>query len=424
MIRFLSACLGFLTFLTLAACEPEPESTATRANTQEALGAGGPRLALVIGNSRYTGLPNLDNPEADARLMAKTLKDLGFQLQGGGPKINLTSRQMKREIAAYRQFIERTGGLGAIYFAGHAVQIDGENWLAPVDAAIANRADFTERFVSAQTIFGKDNAGGVNLVILDACRDNPFDALPGTRAAGLDFLRGAGSGLSAIVAPPDTLVAFATAPGSVALDGDGSNSPYAAALSRALLASDRRLEDAFIQVRRQVSAVSGGSQVPWETSSLTRQVALKQSTPPRMNPLPPGTDKASILASQRREIVYCKPLPNVEPQWRTAGLGCVSIRQLPDQSFEYAAYSGSRANPRCAYPRWSSKLDVFDARSQVFRYASSFYQFEGDTLVKTDERSGEKTVHYPTEICVVDEQCFAKDSNGRVSSHSNCRDEG
>ena len=134
--------------------------------------------------------------------------------------------------------------------------------------------------------------------------------------------------------------------------------------------------------------------------------------------------KASILASQRREIVYCKPLPNVEPQWRPTGLGCVSIRQLPDQSFEYAAYSGSRANPRCAYPRWSSKLDVFDARSQVFRYASSFYQFEGDTLVKTDESSGEKTVHYPTEICVVDEQCFVEDRFGRMSSHSNCGKEG
>ena len=243
-----------------------------------------PRTALVIGNSSYAALGSLDNPANDARLVSRTLQGLGFRLEGGGPLFNLSGAQMRAAVANYRQSLASRGGVGLVYFAGHAVQVNGRNWLAPSDARPASLADISRQFVPAEALFGQGgNRGAVNMVILDACRDNPFQSQSGARSSPIPELRGTSAGLSRVVAPPDTLVAFATAPGAVALDGSGANSPYAAALSRALAQPGARVEDVFINTRNIVERSTGGVQTPWETSSLTKRVVLNsgRSSGPR-----------------------------------------------------------------------------------------------------------------------------------------------
>jgi hypothetical protein len=132
--------------------------------------------------------------------------------------------------------------------------------------------------VSADDLFKAGSAPGVdlNMVILDACRDNPFDPRSGGRSATIADarLRNVSSGLSSVAAPAGTLIAFATAPGDVAFDGQGTNSPYAKALAQALREPGERIEDVFIRVRGLVANATDGKQVPWETSSLTKQVVL------------------------------------------------------------------------------------------------------------------------------------------------------
>lgn len=241
------------------------------------VGRGAAKTALVIGNSGYRAIPALDNPASDAQLMSRTLKTMGFQLIGGGPQIDLSRAQMASALSAYRSRLSSRGGIGVVYFAGHAVQIEGRNWLAPTDVAPSSAGDVTRQFIAAEQLFGGRIGRSTNLVILDACRDNPFSPASGSRAAPVPGLRGTSAGLSRVQAPPDTLVAFATSPGAVALDGSGSNSPYAAALARALQEPGARVEDVFIRVRNIVSRTTGGQQTPWETSSLTQRVVLRPS---------------------------------------------------------------------------------------------------------------------------------------------------
>ena len=236
------------------------------------------RTALVIGNGAYQSLGWLENPTNDARLMADTLQDLGFVIHSGGPMVDLDAAQMRAAVADYRASLAERGGMGAVYFAGHAVQVEGRNWLAPVDAAPRDFSDLRDQFVAADDLMQAGAAAGVdlNMVVLDACRDNPFASRGEGRSSPIDDprLRSVSAGLSSVAAPPGTLVAFATSPGSVAFDGQGSNSPYAEALAQALREPGERIEDVFIRVRGLVAGATAGQQVPWETSSLTKQVVL------------------------------------------------------------------------------------------------------------------------------------------------------
>lgn len=182
------------------------------------------RLALVIGNGAYATSP-LRNPTNDARALGKALEALGFEVMAHE---NLDQREMRRAILDFGTRL-REGGVGLLYFAGHGLQVNGRNYRVPVDAAI-----------------------NVNLVILDACRDNPFAR----------SFRSASRGLAAIDAPSGTLIAYATAPGRVARDGEGANGLYTGELLRALQAPGQRVEDVFKRVRQSVLERSGGDQVP------------------------------------------------------------------------------------------------------------------------------------------------------------------
>jgi len=215
------------------------------------------RYALVIGNSAYATAP-LPNPVNDADLMAETLAGLGFKVK---LHKDLTRRDMRRAIVDFGQSLEEApkGSVALIFYAGHGIRIDGENYLIPVDAVISDPLDVKIEGVQASTVLETLNRyEGLNIVVLDACRNNPFEG--GTRSGG--------GGLARMDAPTGTLVAFSTAPGRVAEDGEGRNSPYTHALVRAMQVPGMKVEDVFKRVRIEVLERTSKRQVPWESSSL------------------------------------------------------------------------------------------------------------------------------------------------------------
>ena len=221
--------------------------------------AAEPRLALVFGNSAYGVVTPLDNPVHDAQLMTEALGQVDFDVT---LLIDATQIEMKRAIAQFGRELRQAGSdaTGLFYYAGHGVQSFGNNYLLPVDVALADAADLDLMAVEAQTVLRQmaSARNRTNLVILDACRNNPFENVPELNESGLAEMK----------APTGTFLAYATAPGGVALDGQGENSPFTQAVVEQIVVPGQPIEQAFKEVRRAVLAQSGGQQTPWDTSSL------------------------------------------------------------------------------------------------------------------------------------------------------------
>jgi len=218
------------------------------------------KLALLIGNAEYLNGP-LDNPVNDARLIGATLKSLGFEVY---IHENANQKTMKRAIRDFGKKLELAGedAVGLFYFSGHGLQSEGENYLSPIGAEVRNEADVEIEMVSANAILKQMDfaRNGLNIVILDACRTNRFSR----------GFRSAQNGLADnIAAPTGSILAYATAPDSVAYDGRGDNSPYAEALAEAMLMPNTPVEAVFKAVRISVINETDEKQVPWESTSLT-----------------------------------------------------------------------------------------------------------------------------------------------------------
>lgn len=213
------------------------------------------RVALVIGNGGYKTVP-LANAVNDATDIGNALQKNGFTVT---VKTDLDQKGMK---VAIRQFGEaiRNGSVGLFYFAGHGVQVGGRNYLIPVDAVIEKEGDVDVEGVDLNAVLAQMEQAGnrLNIVILDACRDNPF-------ARGF---RSTTSGLAAVDAPAGTFIAYATSPGRTASDGTGRNGLYTAELLNAIGQPGLPIEEVFKQVRSNVRMKSGGKQVPWDASSI------------------------------------------------------------------------------------------------------------------------------------------------------------
>lgn len=224
------------------------------------------RIALVIGNGSYERVSSLDNPVADAQAMAEKLTLTGFQvtLITDGTMLELSSA-----ISAFGRDLRDAGSdaTGLFYYAGHGVQNFGTNYLLPVDVVISDPADLDFRAINAQAVLRQmDSArNATNIFILDACRNNPFDDVP-------EFGE---NGLAEMSAPTGTFLAYATAPGAVAFDGDTGNSPFTAALTRRLETPGSPIEEVFRNVRIDVLEKTAGLQTPWDTSSLTSEFVFK-----------------------------------------------------------------------------------------------------------------------------------------------------
>lgn len=243
------------------------------------------KFALVIGNSDYTHIPKLKNPANDAKDMAKALKKLDFD-------VTLLRDASKLEIEfSVKQFTEKlkeTGGVGMFFYAGHGSQLEGDNYLVPVNVNVTQESEIKSKAYNIAFLLGsmRQAKNNTNIIVLDACRDNPFKELAAknTRsAAGGKGGRGLvkinapelNSGLSKLDAPPNTLIAYATAPGKVALDGSGRNSPYTRQLVKAIQREGLTVDQVFKEVRAGVLDKTKGAQIPWESSSLVADFYFK-----------------------------------------------------------------------------------------------------------------------------------------------------
>jgi hypothetical protein len=220
------------------------------------------RIALIIGNADYTTTSKLRNTLNDAKAMSATLKSLGFDVT---TIENGTYETIKNAIYAFGDRIQDVD-VSLFFYAGHGLEVDGTNYLVPVDADIQSHLDVKQKCIPLSGVsntmeFANDE--GLNMIILDACRNNPFPA--GKRG---------GTGLARINAPSGTLIAYATDPGSVASDGDGTNGLYTGELIKQLKVS-QRIEDIFMHTRNNVEQISGGKQRPWEEARLKGIFYLK-----------------------------------------------------------------------------------------------------------------------------------------------------
>jgi uncharacterized protein len=247
------------------------------------------RVALVVGNASYEA-KKLKNARNDAELMARTLKDAGFDvltvLDGG-------AAEMRAAVTEFGRRLKVPDTVALFYYAGHGVQADGENYLVPLAADISDMTEVALNSVSLSDVLKTmaRSESRMNIVILDACRDNPFAATTRAIAQG---------GLAPVVAPSGTLIGYATAPGQVARDGDGDNSPYSAALAANIAQAGQTLEEVFRNARRRVIETTLGRQVPWEHSSLVGEFFFrpKSAGPEGRDPRLDLTDGAVARLSE------------------------------------------------------------------------------------------------------------------------------
>jgi tetratricopeptide (TPR) repeat protein len=234
--------------------------------------SGGKRVALVIGNGKYSKVPALDNPTRDAELFARTLRNVGFD--DITIKLNLPRTEM---VAALKEFekVAKTADWAAIYFAGHGIEVGGVNYMVPIDAQMTDENSISTQMVNMEYLLAAVEVGKkMRLVILDACRNNPYaqQARVASTSRGVDGLGSfaVGNGLSRVEPQPGTLVVYSAKAGEFALDGDGKNSPFAEALVRRIEQKPaievRRL---FDFVREDVVEATRKQQQPFAYGSLS-----------------------------------------------------------------------------------------------------------------------------------------------------------
>ncbi len=244
--------------LLLLACVLGTFATASAADSQR-------RLALVIGNSAYD--PGaLKNPVNDANAMAENLRAMGFEV------IHLENANQAMMEDAVKTLSDQlaAGGVGLFYYAGHGVQSEGRNYLIPVQALFYQESDLAKKAVDASWVLERMESANndLNIVILDACRNNPFTKRLRSSAGP--------SGLAPMDAPKGSLVAFATSPGSVASDGAGANGVYTKHLLESMRSPGLSVEQMFKRVRAGVLSETGGKQRPWETTSILGDFSFLQ----------------------------------------------------------------------------------------------------------------------------------------------------
>jgi tripartite-type tricarboxylate transporter receptor subunit TctC/uncharacterized caspase-like protein len=266
----LSLLLALALFLTLLAAWPQPAQAQT-----------GKRIALVVGNAAYADRP-LRNPVNDANLMSTTLRDLGFEV------VVLRNADRRALLAGLRDFEAkaRDAEVALFFYAGHGAQVGGSNYLLPLNAQINAESDVPDEAVDAASVLRRmeDARAKVGLVILDACRDNPYQGAT----------RSATRGLARMNVPTGSIVAYATAPGSVAADGTGNNGVYTEQLVRHLRQPGLDLRDVFDRTASEVERITGGKQRPREEVGLRGRFVLQ----------PGGTQQASVAV---------EPSPRAQP---------------------------------------------------------------------------------------------------------------
>jgi formylglycine-generating enzyme required for sulfatase activity len=290
-VSFALACVPLAGCVQAAGARAAPAKGFARVKPNPEAGEG-ERIALVIGNKAYRDVP-LANPVNDARSMKSALERVGFRVFY---RENADLPQMDEAVHEFIRAL-RQDSVGLFYFAGHGAQADGANYLIPVKAGIANKSELKARAYDAGIVLGQmqEAGNGVNIVILDACRNNPFKGF-----------RAASDGLANMSGPEGSLIAFATAPGDVAADGAGENGTYTKYLKEYIARPGLSIEQMFKQVRQAVRAESRGDQIPWENSSLLGEFCFAgcagAPTVATLVPPPPVEPPAPDPSAEEREL--------------------------------------------------------------------------------------------------------------------------
>lgn len=267
------------------------------------------RVALIIGNSDYQFAP-LKNPANDAEAMARALERTGFRVI---KRLNATLPEMRSAVREFGDEIKR-GGVGLFFFAGHGMQIEGLNYLVPIGADIERKYDVEDQCLRAGYVLGAMEEAGnrLNIIILDACRNNPFRSF-----------RSGGGGLAKMDAPTGSILAYATAPGNTAADGEGDNGLYTSMLLKHINTPGLSIEALFKKVRADVNKASGKAQVPWESTSLTgdfyfippHQTGTQKGT---KTPEPPSVDLSDLNSGGKSKQQWVDWQAGMERAWDQA----------------------------------------------------------------------------------------------------------
>jgi Caspase domain len=343
-----------------------------------------PRIALVIGNSTYREAP-LRNPVNDARAMTRALRDLGFTVLAHE---NASKRTMEGAIVEFGRRLAE-GGVGFFYYAGHGLQVRGRNYLVPVDAEIDSEAMTRIAAVDVDLLLEQmaEARNRVNVVILDACRNNPFERR----------LRGASRGLAAVDAARGTLVAYATAPGSVAADGDGANGLYTEELLQALRVPGLKVEEVFKRVRVAVTERSKGAQTPWESSSLTGDLIVNVTVHVTTTAALP----APASAPDRESLFWTSIKDGSDPAAFQAYL-----RQYPDGTFAELARQRLASLSQAPRPTrfdgiWNVIIQCPPHKSADGYAKGSAYSYRVDARFDETRGSGERVEVRPCTLTFV-----------------------
>lgn len=342
----------------------------TRADSAAASG----RVALVIGNGAYGAAGALANPANDARDMAASLREMGFDVL---LRIDATRAEMADAIG---QYTERARGaeLALFFYAGHGAQLNGENYLLPVDAAVENEADLKLNAIDLSSLQDALPEAHANVIILDACRNNPFaGTIAGHRGIG------ASRGLTPMDPKTGSEIVFATKPNSVAADGSGRNSPFTAALLRHIGARGLEIRQMISRVRRDVIDATNGEQVPWDNSSLVDDLYLAgmESTSPSFAAVPPIAPAPAPAPQDPCATAslddYATPIRNV-----FTALTQRDLALYADQWADDAIYHNSRTGEIRA------KEQIVGAKRQAFaRWSRVGVEVRGPVLISRSERN-------------------------------------
>ncbi|MCK1742693.1 caspase family protein [Bradyrhizobium sp. 139] len=299
---------GLLGSLFGFACGPVSAQVAPVQPTLAALQGPEQRVALVIGNANYQNAPQLANPDDDAQSMAQFLNSAGFEVVAA---TDLTQNDMLRVVQDFSAKVASRGPntVAMVYYAGHGVQLAGENYLVPVDARVSSPTELVNNSVRLVDVMStlETIPSRMRIVILDACRNNPFPNV-----------NDAGRGLAIVDAPNGSIVGYSTAPGAEAQDGAGGHSPYTQAFLNVAREPNVPIEQLFKRVRLEVNQTTSGAQIPWESSSLTSDFTFFGDTVVAASRAPvnaPVVQMASNLPSRSTRQAYDYVVSEGRPEY-------------------------------------------------------------------------------------------------------------
>jgi tetratricopeptide (TPR) repeat protein len=342
------------------------------------------RVALVIGNERYTSVPPLHNPGHDARVVAGALQRLGFTLVGGGALTDLGKEGTDRAVAAF-EATARDADIALFYFSGHGMQVDGANYLAPIDLGQFSRNTIALRALNADLVLGVMESSGAKLkiLLLDACRTNPFLAA-----------KGPGSGLAQMNAPEGTVIGFATQPNAIASDGprDG-NSPYAKALDTYLRVQGLDVFALLNEVGLAVMKTTHNAQRPWiGASPITGKVYLNQPAV-MVGPVTPAPSAATGYASNGASLDYIQQAykqlgENNYAQARTILIHAIQVDPGSPLPYSYRGYAwylegSTRTNASDSLEAYRQAFPDLDRAIELDPNYAPARRHRGNTIVAT-----------------------------------------